>query len=102
MRQVHFSPEVVSAIEHDSFHHADVHVQRRMEVLWLKAHDQPHALIASLAGLSRPSVQWVLDRYESGGLEAVRTLHWKIPTSALAEHRQLLAVEFTAHGRRSL
>lgn len=96
MRHFQFPPDVLTAIEHDRFHHADPQVQRRMEALWLKAHEQPHALIAGLAGLSRPTVQRLLDRYESGGLDAVRTLHWKIPTSALAEHRPLLEAEFTA------
>jgi transposase len=96
MRQFQFSPIVLSEIERDRFRHVDPLVQRRMEMLWLKAHGQEHALIAKLAGVSRPTVQRVLDLYEDGGLAAVRTLHWKPRPSALTEHRPLLEAEFTA------
>jgi transposase len=96
MRHFQFSPTVLSQIERDRFQHVDPLVQRRMEMLWLKAHGQEHALIAKLAGVSRPTVQRVLDLYEDGGLEAVRTFHWKTRPSALAEHRPLLEAEFRA------
>lgn len=96
MRRFQFPPTVLSEIERDRFQHVDPLVQRRMEMLWLKAHDQEHALIAELAGVSRPTVQRVLDLYEDGGLAAVRTFHWKSRPSALAPHRPLLEAEFTA------
>jgi transposase len=96
MRQFEFPPEVLSEIERERFHHADPHVQRRMEALWLKAHGQQHATIAELAGMSRPTLQRVLDLYEDGGLMAVRTMHWKGHASALTEHRPLLEAEFAA------
>jgi len=41
-------------------------------------------------------VQRLLDLYETGGLAAVRTFHWKTPVSALTPHRSLLEAEFTA------
>jgi transposase len=68
-----------------------------MEVLWLKAHAEPHEKIAKLAGLSRATVQRILDLYESGSLSAVRTFHWKVPVSGLTPHRPLLEAEFAAH-----
>jgi len=39
MRHFEFPPDVLTAIEHDRFHHADPHVQRRMEALWLNPHE---------------------------------------------------------------
>ena len=96
MRHFEFSAEILSEIRRDRFEHVDTLVQRRMEVLWLKAHDQPHALIARLAGLSRATVQRVLDLYQTGGLAAVRRFNWKLPASALTPHRPLLEAEFTA------
>jgi transposase len=96
MRHFQFPPTVLSEIERDRFQHVDPLVQRRMEMLWLKAHDQEHALIAKLAGVSRPTVQRVLDLYETGGLAAVRTFHWTTRPSALTPHRPLLEAEFTA------
>ena len=96
MRHFEFPPAVLSEIERDRFQHVDPLVQRRMEMLWLKAHNQEHALIAQLAGVARPTVQRVLDLYEAGGLPAVRTFHWKTRPSVLAAHRPLLEAEFTA------
>jgi transposase len=94
MRQIEFSPDVLSEIERDRFKHVEPAVQRRMEALWLKAHGETHQRIAELAGLSRPTVQRLLDTYLSGGLAAVRTFHWKVPVSALDTHRPLLEEEF--------
>jgi transposase len=65
-----------------------------MEVLWLKAHAEPHKKIAKLAGVSRATVQRTLGLFESGSLTAVRTFHWKTPASALTPHRPLLEKEF--------
>ena len=96
MRHFEFPPNVMSEIERERFYHADPLVQRRMEILWLKAHGQPHGLIATLAGVSRATVQRLLDLYEAGSLAAVRTLHWKAPASALTPHRPLLEAEFAA------
>ena len=96
MRHFQFSPNVLNEIERDRFEHVDPLVQRRMEMLWLKAHGQEHALIAELAGVSRATVQRTLSLYEDGGLPAVRTFHWKPHPSALAEHRPLLEAEFAA------
>ena len=96
MRHFDFSPNIMTEIERDRFYHADPLVQRRMEILWLKAHGQPHALIAQLAGVSRPTVQRLLDLYEAGRLTAVRKFNWKAPASALTPHRLLLEAEFAA------
>jgi transposase len=96
MRHFEFPQSVMDEIQRDRFNHIDPLVQRRMEVLLLKAHGQPHAMIAKIANMSRATVQRILDLYETGGLSAVRTFHWKTPVSALMPHRLLLEAEFTA------
>ena len=94
MRCFDFSSDVLASIERDRFKHPDPMVQRRMEVLWLKAHGETHVRIAELAGLGRATVQRVLDLYEAGGIESVRTFHWHVPTSALAPHQAQLEAAF--------
>lgn len=94
MRYFDFPQEVLAQIDHDRFEHPDPAVRRRMEMLWLKAHGERHERIAELAGVSRPTVQRVLGDYREGGLAAVRTYHWKTPTSILTEHQSRLAAEF--------
>jgi len=96
MRHFEFPQSVMDEIQRDRFNHIDPLVQRRMEVLLLKAHGQPHAMIAKIADVSRATVQRTLDMYGTGGLAAVRTFHWKPPVSALTPHRPLLEAEFAA------
>src|ERR1700678_4382563 len=96
MRHFEFPENVLAEIQRDRFHHADPLVQRRMEILWLKAHGQCHATICKLADVSRATVQRLLDQYEAGGVAAVRTFHWKTRDSALTPHRPLLEEEFKA------
>ena len=94
MRQFEFSGEVLAHIERDRFGDPDRLVQRRMEVLWLKAHGEAHGRIGELAGLSRATVQRILDLYEQGGIQSARTFHWKVPRSTLMAYRPMLEAEF--------
>ena len=94
MRPFEFPEDVLARIDHDRFEHADPAVQRRMEMLWLKAHGEGHERIAQLSGVSRPTVQRVLDLYQDGGLAAAQTYHWSKPVSVLKEHQATLAAEF--------
>ena len=73
MRPIHFTPEVRQALAHDRYHHPDPRVQRKMEVLWLKSHDLPHDRIATLAGVSRRTVQ----RYPMFGVARRKSLAGK-------------------------
>ena len=56
MRQFAFSEDNLAEIQHDRYHHPHPFVQRKMEVLWLKAHGLPHHEIAKLAACSVRSV----------------------------------------------
>jgi transposase len=94
MRHFEFSSDVLAVIKRDRFRHPDPLVRQRMEVLWLKYHAETHEHLAELAGLSRATVQRILDTYQAGGIEAVQTFHWHIPTSELAAHQPLLETEF--------
>ena len=101
MRQFSFKAEDLQAIAHDRYHHPHPHVQRKMEVLWLKSHDLPHHQIATLAGVSVRTVQRYLDDYLAGGLPQVRRCNWQGPQSALAEQEQSLEEYFWDHPPRS-
>ena len=94
MRQLNFTDEELQVMAHDRFRHPDPHVQQRMEILWLKAHGETHVRIATLAAVSRRTVQRVLKQFHTGRLEEVRKLKWQGPTSALATHRETLEEAF--------
>jgi transposase len=101
MRPFTFTAEDRQALAHDRYHHPDPRVQRQMEVLWLKSHDLPHDQIATLAGLSRRTVQRHLDEYLAGGLPRLRQRRWHHPQSALAEQGSSLEGYFRKHPPRS-
>jgi DNA-binding NarL/FixJ family response regulator len=66
MREFTFSDEDRKAIDDDRYRHPHPHVQRKMEVLWLKSHGLPHQRIADLAGVSLRTVQRYLNQYLEG------------------------------------
>lgn len=94
MRRFEFTDEQIEAINRGRFEHPDPHVQRRLEILWLKAHGEKHERIAQLAGVGRATVQRVLSMFHEGGLEKVRILNWHHPTSELEEHRSTIEADF--------
>ncbi len=96
MRRFEFTDEELNSIAQERFEHPDPRVQRRMEVLWLKAHGETHERIATLAGVSRRSVQRVLDLFEENRLPAVRQFHFHCPQSDLTPHQATLEAEFAA------
>ena len=102
MRPVTFTAEELSAIAQERYDHPDPHVQRKMEVLWLKHHGETHQRIAALAGVSRSSVQRYLSEFLRGGLEEVRRCRHAGQKSALHQHRASLEEHFRQHPPRSV
>lgn len=102
MRRFEFTEEERGAIARDRFHHPNPRVQRRMEILWLKYHGETHERIAELTGVGRRTVQRVLDAFESGRLEAVRSFHEKGRANGLAPYGELLETEFRERPPRTV
>jgi transposase len=94
MRRFIFTEEVQQALAKDRYHHPDPRVQQRMEIVLLKSKGETHERIAELAGVSRRTVQRVLDVFEEEGLDGLRKFHWHGQTSALTPHRDSLEAEF--------
>src|SRR5882757_7763192 len=92
-----FSEVVVEAITHDRYQHPDPRVQERMEILWLKSHNEPHGRIAELAHVSRSTVQRTLRIYAAKGLDGIRSFGWKGQPSALIPHTATIEAAFREH-----
>lgn len=101
MRSIHFTAEDRQALAHDRYHHPDPRVQLKMEVLWLKSHGLNHDDIATLADVSRRTVQRYLNEYREGGLARLRRCHWHQPQSVLVGHQESLEDYFSKHPPRS-
>jgi transposase len=101
MRSIHFTAEDRRSLAHDRYHHPDPRVQRKMEVLWLKSHGLNHDEIATLADVSRRTVQRYLNEYREGGLPRLRLGLWHQPQSVLVGHLESLENFFSKHPPRS-
>src|SRR5262245_29762404 len=101
MREFTFSDQDLKAIATDRYDHPHPHVQRKMEVLWLKGHGLPHRQIADLAGVSLRTVQRYLDDYLEGGLKRVRRCNWRGPGTVLLQHERSVEEYFWDHPPRS-
>jgi transposase len=101
MRNITFTAEDRRDLAHDRYHYPDPHVQRKMEVLWLKSHGLTHDVIATYADVSRRSVQRYLDEYLEGGLPRLRRCQGHHHPSVLVEHQDSLEEYFLKHPPRS-
>src|SRR4051794_13425639 len=102
MRDVTFSDQELRAIKHERYNHPDPAVQRKMEVLWLKHNGIPHEEIATLADVSRRTVQRYLADFLEGGLDEIRRNHHQGKTSDLDAHKSSLEEYFKEHLPRSV
>ena len=102
MRNMTFSEADVQVIAPERYHHPDPRVQRSMEILWLKHHGFPHERIATLAGVSRSTVQRSLTEYVAAGLELLRQVPPQQPRSELDAHRVSLEETLKAQPVRSV
>ena len=101
MREFFFSDDDLKAIAKDRYEHPHPHVQRKMDVLWLKSHGLPHQQIADLAGVSLRTVQRHLNDYLEGGLKQVRRCNWRGPKTVLLQHERSLEEYFWDHPPRN-
>ena len=101
MREFSFSDDDLKVIAKDRYEHPHPHVQRKMEVLWLKSHGLPHRQIADVAGVSLRTVQRYLTDYLEGGLKQVRRCDWRGPKAVLLQHERSLEEYFWDHPPRN-
>jgi len=95
--QLEFTPEIQESLNYERYHHPVPLVQRRMEVLWLKSHNLPHALIATLAGVSENTMREYFRLYAEGGLEKLKEVNFYRPESELQAHLTSLEAYFQAN-----
>jgi transposase len=95
--QLEFTPEIQQALNYERYHHPHPVVQRRMETLWLKSHALPHALIATLAGVSENTMRDDFRLYQEGGLDRLKETHFYHPESELQAHAPTVEAYFREH-----
>jgi transposase len=75
-------------VDSERYSHSNLHVRRKMLVLWSVHSGLTHQQAGTVAGVGRATVQRYLAAYRSGGLEGLR--HWGVvgPVSKLASHAE--------------
>jgi len=73
-RHLTFTPEALTAIRHDRYHHPHPRVQQKMEALWLEGQGCTREDSARLAAVPRRSAQRYLDEFAAAGLQRPRRL----------------------------
>lgn len=100
--QLEFTPEIQEKLNYERYHHPIPLVQRRMEVLWLKSHNLPHALIAKLAGVSENTMREYFRLYAAGGVDKLQEVNFYRPESELQTHVTSLEAYFQANPPASI
>ncbi len=97
-----FTEDERRALQHERFHHPHPRVQRKMEVVWLKAQGVSQVEIARLSGLGRRTVVRYLHDYAVGGLAALRQVSVRPPRGELQQHVGDLEDYFLEHPPQSV
>jgi transposase len=83
---IHLSDSEQAIVASERLSHADLHVRRKMLVLWAVHTGLTRLQAAKVAGVGRATVQRYLAAYRDGGLDGLR--RWGVvgPVSELASH----------------
>ena len=79
-----------ATVSSERYAHPDLHVRRKMLVLWAVHTGLSRLQAGQVAGVGRATVQRYLAAYRSGGLDGLR--HWGVigPVSELARHAEVI------------
>lgn len=92
--QLQLTQEILKEIHYYRYSHPVPLVQRRMEAIWLKGHNLPHAQIAELVGVTENTIRDYFELYQQGGIEKLKELNYYIPSSRLNPHITSLEAHF--------
>ncbi len=102
MITIEFSGEEIDALDYERFHHPHPKVQKKMEVLYLKAQGVLHQEICRLCNISKGTLVSYLRQYQEGGIERLKHLGYKGQPSELNAHTDSLKAYFKKHPPRSI
>jgi transposase len=102
MIQITFTDAEIDALDFERYHHPLAHVQKRMEIIYLKSQNVPHQQIARLCRVSRQTVVTALHLYQEGGIERLKHFHFAGQPSALNLHQPTLEAYFRTHPPRTV
>ena len=102
MIQFDFFETEIDALYRERFHHPHPHVQKKMEVLYLKSQGLRHREICRLVRITRATLSEYLKQYEQGGLEKLKEIHFNKPQSELQQYNKTIELDFKEHPPNSV
>src|SRR5215213_2237926 len=102
MIQITFTDAEITVLEYERYHHPSPHVQKRMEMVYLKSQGLPNQDIARLCRVSRQTLVTTLHLYQEGGSERLKQFHFAGQPSALNQHHSRLEAHFRTHPPRTV
>ena len=97
MLTLEFTPEIIAALRHDRFHHPHPHVQRKLEVLYLKSQKLSGDQIQRLCTISKATYYRYLQEYRTGGLAKLKEITVSPRASDLQAYRGTLEAYLVVH-----
>lgn len=91
---IEFSDEDKAALNYERYNHPHPFVQRKIEALWLKSQGLAHKDICRLTDVCSTTLTSYVRDYQQGGIDALKTLSFRRPTSNLDDHRASLETYF--------
>lgn len=102
MIKITFTNAERDALAYERYHHPVAHVQKRMDIVYLKSQGVAHHEIARLCQVSRQTVVTALHLYQQGGIERLKQFHFAGQPSKLNAHQSTVEAEFRAHPPRTV
>jgi transposase len=92
---IHLSSAEQAMVATERYSHPDLHVRRKMLVLWTVHSGFTRLQAGQVAGVGRATVQRYLAAYRDGGLDGLR--RWGVvgPVSELAQHAETIKASLT-------
>src|SRR5947209_15436952 len=102
MIRLNFTEEDIKELDWQRYHHPHPRVQKKMEVVLLKARGLSTEQIAHCVGICQNTVRSYLREYESGGIEELKQVRFRQPESDLQAHQSTLEAHFREHPPASI
>jgi len=97
MIRITLSENEIKQVLHDRFEHPHPHVQKKMEVIWLKHLKYSHEQIGQIVCLSKATITRYLNCYINNGLSGLRAIKFYKPESRLTKFSGTIKDYFEAN-----
>lgn len=95
MIKIEFTEKQIQDLEYERYHHEEPFVQRKMEALILKSHnDLTHKKICEIIHISGNTLRSWLRDYQQGGIEKLKEIRFYKPESELNQHKEKIIAHF--------